>query len=872
MLKNMIESLKKNTKKLLIGVYSIYTIAYILNFIIEHKVLHFIDWGFLITILFLFYISIFKATYESLFIFIVSFIIALFFKTKNFGESLKISEIYIENFFNIRSGIFIILLVSYSFTFKNKKMFIKMNNKGNEKLYEERQEDLEYIKKFIKNNDRKVNVQGIDGDFGSGKTFLMEKIVEDLKEDTNYEFIKIRCLLLGKDEVYSYISQQLDRVLKKNLIFSGHSQKLKNSLIKGVDNKFFGGISDIFVNENSLDDIENFKKTLSELSKTIVIIFDDIDRIGESEKIDKILSFISDFSGENIKIIVLYNLENLKSINEKYERRYIEKYIPIVREITPVSFSKLLRKEIKNYNLDLNEFKFLLSLEEPTHRLYEEYMEGMKENKFIEDFERLILKKMEFKIEFTPRNLKNFMEEINDYLWKKELDIENRIIIAYTFLKHVCYDNFYTKIEFNKTLESMFPIKIKLIKSDVVLSLEELDLLKNLIKQFEKIDIKYIFKKSYIKLNNKRLFLDDDVANEKNSLNAFLKKINIPKIENEDKHNEKIFYEKMYEIKKKFKEEVFEIEKEFFSNIFILSLFNYNLFYSTNEDEAIERKEGIEGAIKKLKYIGNNEYYSSYQRFYKKLCPSLMKENLDIINDDYQKLLTEYYFNDGSFESIFYFGETYEEKVMKVLNVLGTLKEEEKFLELTFKRENNKITDNYLKTFFISKIESIEISDFIIRNILEENMEIRDTITINELKKNLKRILKRINFYEYEYLNLKNDEFFEFIKDRLESKKNRDNFEYLEIVHVDEIKNIIDKYVEFINKILQLLKSNNISLREPHIDMKYNLGKSPDEIEKIKELETEEEKIKEIKKLFNEGKYKIEKLNEIYKNIKNRKE
>ena len=193
-------------------------------------------------------------------------------------------------------------------------------------------------------------------------------------------------------------------------------------------------------------------------------------------------------------------------------------------------------------------------------------------------------------------------------------------------------------------------------------------------------------------------------------------------------------------------------------------------------------------------------------------------------------------------------------------------------MELTFKRENNKITDNYLKTFFISKIESIEISDFIIRNILEENMEIRDTITINELKKNLKRILKRINFYEYEYLNLKNDEFFEFIKDRLESKKNRDNFEYLEIVHVDEIKNIIDKYVEFINKILQLLKSNNISLREPHIDMKYNLGKFPDEIEKIKELETEEEKIKEIKKLFNEGKYKIEKLNEIYKNIKNRKE
>lgn len=125
MLKNMIESLKKNTKKLFIGVYLVYTIAYILNFIIENKVLHFIDWGFLITILFLFYISIFKVVYESLFIFVISFIIALFFKVENFEESLKIIKIYIENFFNLRSVIFIILLATYSFTSKNKKNVYK---------------------------------------------------------------------------------------------------------------------------------------------------------------------------------------------------------------------------------------------------------------------------------------------------------------------------------------------------------------------------------------------------------------------------------------------------------------------------------------------------------------------------------------------------------------------------------------------------------------------------------------------------------------------------------------------------------------------------------------------------------------------------
>lgn len=872
MLKNMIESLKKNTKKLFIGVYLVYTIAYILNFIIENKVLHFIDWGFLITILFLFYISIFKVVYESLFIFVISFIIALFFKVENFEESLKIIKIYIENFFNLRSVIFIILLATYSFTSKNKKMFIKMESKNNEKLYEEREEDLEYIKKFIKNNDRKVNIQGIDGEFGSGKTFLIEKIMEDLKEDTNYEFIKIRCLLLGKNEVYSYISQQLNRVLRKNLIFTGHSQKLKNSLIKGVDNKFFGGLSDIFVNENSLDDIENFKKTLLELSKTIVIIFDDIDRIGESEKIDKILSFISDFSGENIKIIVLYNLENLKSINEKYERMYIEKYIPITREITPVSFSKLLRKEIKNYNLNLNEFRFLLSLEELTYKLYEDDIERMKEEKFKDDFERMIMKKIESKIKLTPRNLKNFMEETSDYLSKKELDIENRIIIAYIFLKHVLYNEFYTKIKIDRSLKEMYPINIKLLKNDIVLSLEELDLLKNLAQQKERIDIMNKYGSYFIELNGIRIFLDDSTIEEEKKINTILRKLNVSELEEIDNENKNLFYEKITQIEKIIQNEKFEVMDKDSLNVVIFNLFNYSLFYSTNEDEAIERKERIEGAIKKLKYIGNKEYYSSYQRFYKKLSPSLMKGDLEVINEDYQKLLDEYYFTDGSFEGVFYLGETYEEKVMKILNVLGTLKEEEKFLELTFKRENNKITDNYLKTFFISKIENVRISDFIIRNILEENMEIRDVITINELKKNLKRILKRINFYEYEYLNLENDKFFEFIKNRLKLKKNKGNFEYLEIICINEIKNIIDKYIEFIDKILYLLKNGNISSIEPYQNMKFNFGKSSNEIEKIKELETEEEKIKEIKKLFNEGKYKIEKLNEIYKNIKNRKE
>ncbi|WP_279119954.1 P-loop NTPase fold protein [Fusobacterium varium] len=247
----------KNIKKILFKVYLIYTIAYIFDFVLRHRILHFEDWSFLIMILFLFSISIFKHAYESFLIFIISFIIAIFFKVGSFSEGLKIFELYSENFFSIRTFLFIIfsIMMCY-FNFKNEKK----NIENIEELYEERKEDLEYIQRFIKNDERKVNVLGIDGEFGTGKTFLIEKSMENLKSNNNYEFIKIRCLLLERDEVYSYITQQLDRVLKKNLIFTGHFEKLKNSLIKGMDNKLFGGLSDILISENLLDDIENFKK------------------------------------------------------------------------------------------------------------------------------------------------------------------------------------------------------------------------------------------------------------------------------------------------------------------------------------------------------------------------------------------------------------------------------------------------------------------------------------------------------------------------------------------------------------------------------------------------------------------------------------
>lgn len=135
----------------------------------------------------------------------------------------------------------------------------------------------------------------------------------------------------------------------------------------------------IFFSYNSVtDDIDNLKATIRRLNKNIVIVFDDIDRTNDVEKIEKILSFISDFSNKNIKSIVLFSSDNLKKLDERFDRDYLEKYIPLIREITKIPFIKLLKEEIKNREeeelnkIDLNEedFKFLYIFKETDYNIY----------------------------------------------------------------------------------------------------------------------------------------------------------------------------------------------------------------------------------------------------------------------------------------------------------------------------------------------------------------------------------------------------------------------------------------------------------------------------------------------------------------------
>lgn len=785
------------------------------------------------------------------------FLIIIFYVFKvYFGEISNINDILknIWNIINIYFFTFIILSIFYIWLRTLNESISNIKNKN--ELYIERELDKEFIYKFL-TNESEFNVLGINENFGEGKTFLINKVLEDL-DSNEYEVINVKCLLLDDKEIYPYIIKQLNRVLIKNLIFMGHFEKLKNSFFRFMDNKYLGFIFNLFIRETSIDDIENFKQAIFKLNKNIVLIFDDFDRNSNCEKINKLFSFIDDFSENNIKSLVLYNSNNLKSINEMYSRHYVEKYIPVTKNLTKLSFKRLIDKEI--INLDKSEFNFLISIFERKIN----YEKNMEDFRFLIDFENITSKKIMAYINWTPRNIKNFLNEVKIYLNDNNLKIEKRIIISYIFLKNVLYEEFYEKIDDNFCFEEKFPINLILIKDNINIILEDLDVLTRLILQKEEI----LSNKNleFLNVGNKRIFFSKNFSNEPMHINNYLIKLNLPKLKIYDKDDLK---ECFNNIEKTIMNKKIKIDDTIanINNVIIYVLFNYFLIYNNDENKTIENNEKIINAIKKLKFLGKSEYLSSYRRYYEKLIKCLDENNNDNQLKSYEKLIDEYYYSDGSFENVFYIGESFEKKSILILDVFDDEKNKEKFLDLIYYKNGNKINDDYLDSFISVKFSNFKISDFIIDNFLSRNFEIYYKNILNEIRKNINKIIIREYFYNLnKYKEYTNIDFYNKYKEILEEILKKGNNYCNSIVNESEvIRKNIEKIINFLNILIELENDSNI--KEKIYIQTYFKPYIPTEIESLKGL-TDEEKIKKIEDIYiKEGK-KLEWVQQIYEEIK----
>lgn len=840
-------------RKLILGIFFTYTIVYIAEYIHLNKVLHFLDYYYLLTLIFCIYIFIISGIYsikKPISYFLIISIVLLFIKKINIS-------IYIEFFIEKSTcPLQILFLLNLILNFINAILYdkiLKKNAISDKKIFPEREEDIKYILNFIENKDNKnITTLGIDSKFGTGKTFIVEKILERLNTE-EYEQIKVRCLFLEKEEVYYYIIEKIKKVLSKNLIFISNLKKFHKSILKIFDNKFLGGLNELLSDSSKTDEIDNLKDIIRKLKKTIVIVFDDIDRTQDIEKIEKILSFISDFSIKNVKILVLFSLDNLKKIDKRFTRDYIEKYIPLDREITKISFVNLLKSEIGERKLNEEDFKFLYIFEQKDFMIYPDDEEKQrKEFKFVRNIYSLLgIYDISIKEkEITPRQVENFMEEVIELLKYENfnINIEKRILITYVFLKHIFYKEFYETLANSETsFFELFPIEIK-FQDGIILTLDELDLIQNLINK--KANILIDEKRRDILINDDIVFYfkrSDNSDGYEYTLDNYLKKLKISKNNN---------------LKANFN----NLEKEYLSlkienlsritkiNILIYSLFNIFLYsYEEKEYKVTERKDRIEKGIKKLKYLGSKEEVSEYQKFYKDFSPEISNQNL--FSEFYEK-----FSNKKEKYKIFYRLEFPTVVAMKVLITLGTEDEQREFLNVILKINKGKIRENYLKAFFLTNLDEVDIkiSDNIIDLILKKQYEIEDEKFIILICNNLKRILKRMHYISKFYSETP-QEYLEKIEEYLERYENsmRDF-----LVSFEKGKVILEKYISFVKLLKEILISKDYDRKKRN---EKNMDKEESLIEKeIKNSKTKEDKIKKIETFLDEGKINFEEYKYFY--------
>lgn len=861
-------------------VATVYIFLYSLSYFLSKNVLNRFDWAWLIFLLFsLLLINIEKRErYLSKIgktFFIIYSSTFIFGFLKNFEKAIVLFQKGI-NFDNINIlDIVKIDLLLICYTILSIIRDCEINRKKEEKpVFKEREEDFEYIKKFIK--DEEINNQkilGIDGEWGEGKTYLVDKVLDDIKNSDyiSYEIIKINSVLIETGDVYPFIIKNLDRILRKNLIFTGHSERIINLLVRNFDSKMSCNLKEVFNRTTISDELDNFKNSIRTLNKKIILVFDDLDRNNNSEKINRILSFACEFTEENIITIILYSQRNLEVVDKKMNRKYIEKYIPFFREITQVPFKELLRIELEKANLDKTKFLFLEEI-------------FLRENKKIGESNRHeIFEGINFFYDYSlgnivPRKISFFIEEVKTLIGNTNLGIDERITISFIFLKHFFYSELYNKImiyenregDLEVDIEKSFPIQIKIGETSI--SIEEIDLIKNLIKfDSEKIELEKFKSSNIITINDNRYLFNVTSADKEINLpeiETILKKIGIDNV----KISEEKELENKDEIKKALENILKNIEKKeldnndnFKYNYLLRDLFDWHFYFNSSNEEAFERKESINSGISKLKFLGTKHQISSYENFYKKIKPILLEENIEKKSNEYKKLLGDY----GD-KTIFYINEpeSQYEKSMKVLNLFATEEEKIKFFYMILHLKKGELDNECIQILLNGKLlnSKNEISQLIIDKVLSKETKLTH-YGAKKILRNIDKILLQINMRIYKDEDIK----FIFIRvwDKIKEMEQKEEYQ-----DVESIREIIKQYRRFYRMIYCIVMKREednekskylITIKEIE-NNNYN-----EAVQILKSLKQEERK-KKIDEWIKEEKFKIKEVDKIIKILNSLKE
>lgn len=211
-------------------------------------------------------------------------------------------------------------------------------------IYEERKYDLQRIKRYIMD----VQIMGINAGWGVGKTFLMECMKKEKEIQDQFDIIQIDLLSCDLDHVELILVEELEKVFKKNRIYPDNSHEMKKILGK---NQWLEWLVNLVTDskEGMAASFHGYREEFGKLSKKILVIFEDIDRINEKKTIQKIFAISENLACDNLHIVYQYDDGNLEKIG--FTRDYLEKYIPFVVGLTEITYERLVDYQWDKLNM-----------------------------------------------------------------------------------------------------------------------------------------------------------------------------------------------------------------------------------------------------------------------------------------------------------------------------------------------------------------------------------------------------------------------------------------------------------------------------------------------------------------------------------------
>ena len=200
---------------------------------------------------------------------------------------------------------------------------------------------------------------------------------------------------------------------------------------------------------------------------------------------------------------------------------------------------------------------------------------------------------------------------------------------------------------------------------------------------------------------------------------------------------------------------------------------------------------------------------------------------------------------------------------METVIILGTIEEQEKFLEVILYNDKDKISNIYIEAYLKSNIKKSELSDKIIEYFLKDKIKISKD-TLYKIIENMERFL--FHFHIYNNRNpLKKfyKEYLENLKIQLEISKDNNSEIFKELNFIEKVYN---KYFDFIDKLLEMLNDNKLNIVNRGIETNIST-KTIEPIEKIKNEDDEKLKNEKLEEIFNMGIINLQSIREAYKEV-----